>query len=76
VSHFNGPRSSVPESLFEPGTAAYETAVAGLKEEPFLRDGQLWWNSLSEPARRAALQAAGPRASVADAYRQHLNEGT
>jgi len=67
-----GPRYSGPESLFEPGTTEYEAAAAGLRTNPFFRDGQLWWNALSESDRRAALEAAGPHASVADAYRQHL----
>lgn len=34
--------------------------------------GMAWWNGLSELARIVALAAAGPNASVADAYRHYL----
>lgn len=33
--------------------------------------GIRWWNGLSEPQRRDALLAAGPNASVADAFAHH-----
>lgn len=39
--------------------------------DQFATAGMAWWNALSEPERRAALDAAGPNASVSDAYMRH-----